>query len=65
MSQVSYTALTPLSFLERSARVWPDKVAVIYGSQRLSYSEFAAEVARTARALQGKLASNAATEWPT
>ena len=52
MSQVSYTALTPLSFLERSARVWPDKVAVIYGSQRLSYSEFAAEVARTARALQ-------------
>lgn len=52
MSQVSYTALTPLSFLERSARVWPDKVAVIYGSQRLSYSEFAAEVAGTARALQ-------------
>ena len=52
MSQVSYTALTPLSFLERSARVWPDKVAVIYGSQRLSYSEFAAEAARTARALQ-------------
>jgi len=52
MSQVSYTALTPLSFLERSARVWPDKVAVIYGSQRLTYSEFAAEVAGTARALR-------------
>ena len=52
MSPVSYTTLTPLSFLERSARVWPDKVAVIYGSQRLSYSEFAAEAARTARALQ-------------
>jgi fatty-acyl-CoA synthase len=52
MSPVSYTALTPLSFLERSARVWPDKVAVIYGSRRLTYSEFAAEVVRTARALQ-------------
>ena len=52
MNPVSYTTLTPLSFLERSARVWPDKVAVIYGSQRLSYSEFAAEVARAARALQ-------------
>jgi fatty-acyl-CoA synthase len=52
MRPVSYTTLTPLSFLERSARVWPDKVAVIYGSQRLSYSEFAAEAARTARALQ-------------
>lgn len=52
MDSVSNTALSPLSFLERSARVWPDKVAVIYGSQRLSYSEFAAEVAGTARALQ-------------
>jgi acyl-coenzyme A synthetase/AMP-(fatty) acid ligase len=27
MGSVSYTALTPLSFLERSARVWPGKVA--------------------------------------
>jgi fatty-acyl-CoA synthase len=52
MDTVSYTALTPLSFLERSARVWPDKVAVIYGSRRLTYSEFAAEAARVARALR-------------
>lgn len=46
MGSVSYTPLTPLSFLERSARVWPDKVAVIYGSQRLTYAELAAEVTR-------------------
>jgi len=52
MGSVSYTALTPLSFLERSARVWPGKVAVIYGSRRLTYSELAAEVARVARALR-------------
>jgi fatty-acyl-CoA synthase len=52
MSTVSYTALTPLSFLERSARVWPGKVAVIYGRRRLTYSEFAAEVERVARALR-------------
>jgi acyl-CoA synthetase (AMP-forming)/AMP-acid ligase II len=52
MGSVSYTALTPLSFLERSARVWPDKVAVIYGRRRLTYSEFAAEVARVAGALR-------------
>jgi fatty-acyl-CoA synthase len=52
MGAVSYTALTPLSFLERSARVWPGKVAVIYGSQRLTYAEFAAEAARVARALR-------------
>jgi acyl-CoA synthetase (AMP-forming)/AMP-acid ligase II len=52
MSSVSYTTLTPLSFLERSARVWPGKVAVIYGRRRLTYAEFAAEVARVARALR-------------
>jgi fatty-acyl-CoA synthase len=52
MGPVSYTALTPLSFLERSARVWPGQVAVIYGRRRLTYSEFAAEVARVARALR-------------
>jgi acyl-CoA synthetase (AMP-forming)/AMP-acid ligase II len=49
---VSYTALTPLSFLERSARVWPGKVAVVYGSRRLTYAEVAAEAARVARALR-------------
>ena len=52
MNSVSYTALTPLSFLERSARVWPEKVAVIYGSRRLTYSGFAAEAQRLARALR-------------
>ena len=52
MGAVSEVPLTPLSFLERSARVWPGKVAVIYGSRRLTYSEFAAEVARVARALR-------------
>jgi len=52
MEPVSYTALTPLSFLERSARVWPEKIAVIYGSRRLTYPEFAAEAQRAARALR-------------
>jgi fatty-acyl-CoA synthase len=52
MGSVSYTAMTPLSFLERSARVWPGKVAVIYGRRRLTYSEFAAEVEQAARALR-------------
>ena len=52
MSTVSYTALSPLSFLERSAWVWPGKTAVIYGGRRLTYSELAAEVQRVAGALQ-------------
>ena len=52
VGSASHTALSPLSFLERSARVWPDKVAVIYGGRRLTYSELAAEAQRVARALQ-------------
>ena len=52
MDSVSYTALSPLSFLERSARVWPGKTAVIYGARRLTYSELAAEAQRVARALR-------------
>jgi len=52
MGAVSEMPLTPLSFLERSARVWPGKVAVIYGGRRLTYAEFAAEAARVAGALR-------------
>jgi fatty-acyl-CoA synthase len=52
MDSVSYTALSPLSFLERSARVWPGKTAVIYGGRRLTYSELAAGAQRVARALR-------------
>jgi acyl-CoA synthetase (AMP-forming)/AMP-acid ligase II len=52
MESVSYTALSPLSFLERSARVWPGKTAVIYGARRLTYSELAAQAQRVAGALR-------------
>ena len=52
MGSVSNTALSPLSFLERSARVWPGKTAVIYGARRLTYSDLAAEAQRVARALR-------------
>ena len=52
MGAVSEAALTPLSFLERSAGVWPDKVAVIYGRRRFTYADLAAETARVASALR-------------
>ncbi len=52
MEPVSHTALSPLSFLERSAQVWPDKTAVIYGRRRITYAELAAEAMRVARALR-------------
>src|SRR5919205_1780779 len=52
MSDVSFTALTPLAFLGRSAEVFADKTAVVYGERRSTYREFGAEATRLARALQ-------------
>src|SRR3954451_5493031 len=52
MTAVSFTALTPLALLGRSAEVFPDKTAVVHGDRRMSYREFAAEATRLARALQ-------------
>jgi fatty-acyl-CoA synthase len=43
--------LTPLMFLERSARVHPGKLAVVYGETRRSYRELAERVNRLASAL--------------
>jgi fatty-acyl-CoA synthase len=52
MPSVSHAQLTPLRFLERSAEVYPDKVAIVHGDRRMTYREFAGEVTRLARALQ-------------
>jgi fatty-acyl-CoA synthase len=37
-SAANYAALSPLSFLARAAAIYPDKVAVIHGAQRISYA---------------------------
>ncbi len=50
-AQVWLAPLTPLTFLERSARVFPERTAVRYGTQRWSYAAFAARVQRLAGAL--------------
>ncbi len=52
MDPVYVTQLTPLSFLDRSARVFTNKTAVIYGDRRMTYAELATEVTRMARALR-------------
>ncbi|HSM42785.1 MAG TPA: acyl-CoA synthetase [Afifellaceae bacterium] len=36
----NYQPLTPLTFLERSAQVFPDHTAIVHGSQRISYADF-------------------------
>ncbi|HET9578418.1 MAG TPA: acyl-CoA synthetase [Usitatibacter sp.] len=50
-NRANYTPLTPVSFLERSADVYPDKVAVIHGDRRITYREFRARVHRFASVL--------------
>jgi fatty-acyl-CoA synthase len=47
----NYQPLTPLGFLERAARAWPDHVAIIHGGARTTYSEFYARARRLASAL--------------
>ena len=47
----NYVPLTPLSFLERAAAVYPDKTAVIHGERRYSYREFRERCHRLASAL--------------
>ena len=36
----NYQPLTPLTFLARSAAVYPDQLAIIHGSQRTTYAQF-------------------------
>jgi fatty-acyl-CoA synthase len=50
---VNYTPLTPLSFLARSAYVYPEKTAVVYRNTRYTYHQFRQRVNRLATALQG------------
>ncbi|MFT6556792.1 acyl-CoA synthetase [Sneathiella sp.] len=49
--RANYDPLSPLTFLERSASVYPDKTAMIHGDWSYSYSEFFARCKRLASAL--------------
>ena len=51
-SAVFYRFLSPQSFLDRTAEVFPHKEAVVYRSQRWTYSQFAARVNQLASALR-------------
>jgi fatty-acyl-CoA synthase len=53
-SDAWFTPLTPLAFLERSAQVYPEKTAIVYGDRRLTYAEFAAAATRLAHALRAR-----------
>ncbi|WP_136807306.1 AMP-binding protein [Desulfosediminicola flagellatus] len=50
-ARVNRDILSPVSFLNRSASVYPDKIAVVYGDKRYSYKEFFQRVNQLANAL--------------
>jgi len=47
----NYVPLSPVQFLERSAFIWPEKVAVRHGANAYSYRDFEARCRRLASAL--------------
>ncbi len=47
----NHQPLTPLSFLERAANVFPDHTAIVHGALRRSYAEFYARSRRLASSL--------------
>ncbi|MCE8508685.1 acyl-CoA synthetase [Ruegeria pomeroyi] len=47
----NYQPLTPLSFLERAASVFPQHIAIVHGALRRNYAEFYARSRRLASAL--------------
>ncbi|MGE5546389.1 MAG: acyl-CoA synthetase [Solirubrobacterales bacterium] len=47
----NYVPLTPIGFLERAASVYPNRVSVIHGEQRFTWSESYARARRLASAL--------------
>jgi fatty-acyl-CoA synthase len=47
----NFQPLTPLSFLERAAAVFPDRTAIIHGARRWAYREFYSRARRLASAL--------------
>ncbi|MCH9808623.1 MAG: acyl-CoA synthetase [Alphaproteobacteria bacterium] len=50
----NYQPLTPLTFLERAAKVYPDHTAIIHGNARYTYRDFYARSRRLASALAAK-----------
>ena len=51
--RANYVPLTPLSHLNRAARVFPDRQAVVYGSHRVTYAQYHARASQLASALTG------------
>ena len=51
-NEANFVALSPLSFIERAASVYPDRIAIVYGSRRQTWRDTYARCRRLASALQ-------------
>ena len=52
-NDANFVPLSPLSFITRTADLFPDRTAVIYGERRYSWAESYARMRRLASALSG------------
>ena len=50
-TQANYAPLTPLTFIERAAYVYPDRLSVVHGTQRWTWKQTYARTRRLASAL--------------
>ena len=50
--EANYAALSPLAFIERTAGVYPQRLAVVYGALRRNWAEVFARCRQLASALQ-------------
>ncbi|MBT8116056.1 MAG: acyl-CoA synthetase [Arenicella sp.] len=53
-NEANFQPLTPLTFLERAASVFPEHIAVIHGNTQTSYAEFYARCRKFASALAAR-----------
>ena len=47
----NYQALTPITYLERAAAVFPERIAIVHGKQRISYRDYYMRCRKLASAL--------------
>ena len=51
-NEANYSPLSPLTFIERAAAVYPERCALVYGMERRSWAETYRRCRRFASALQ-------------
>ena len=60
----NYAPLTPVSFIERAAYVYPDRTALVHGARRYTWKQTYARSRRLASALAGRGVGVGATGTP-